>query len=68
LPRLRRFPAFLALRDHTVAQPVLQTLAGTSGFDRDGAGAMKVESILMRSMFAMAALAVVCGIVVISLH
>jgi hypothetical protein len=29
---------------------------------------MKVESILMRSMFAMAALAVMCGIVLISLH
>jgi hypothetical protein len=29
---------------------------------------MKVESILMRSMFAMAALAVVCGIVAIGLH
>lgn len=29
---------------------------------------MKVESVLMRGMFAMAALAVMCGIVVISLH
>jgi len=51
-----------------VAQPVLQILAGVSGVDSNGAGAMKVESILMRSMFAMAALAVACGIVLISLH
>lgn len=29
---------------------------------------MKVEAFLMRSMFAMAVLAVVCGIVVIGLH
>jgi hypothetical protein len=29
---------------------------------------MKVETILMRSMFAMAALAVAWGIIVISLH
>lgn len=37
-------------------------------FRRHGTGAMKVESVLMRGMFAMAALAVMCGIVVISLH
>lgn len=29
---------------------------------------MKVESILMRSMFFMAAAAVICGIVLIGLH
>jgi hypothetical protein len=29
---------------------------------------MKVESILMRGMFAMAALAVLCGIILIGLH
>jgi hypothetical protein len=32
--------------------------------DRD----MKVESVLMRGMFAMAALAVLCGIILMSLH
>jgi hypothetical protein len=51
-----------------VAQPVLRICCRASGVDSNGAAAMKVETILMRSMFAMAALAIAWGIIVISLH